>query len=283
MLCCDFRAIKFPMAPHPTFKVGFGVSFLIIIFIVILHTPFYIASKISVNGVCYVDLREISEVTKKLDDLSKDEETGMNTGIWNHLLIVTPISIIGYILPIILVGTFYRQATKALSAELQSFVERIQEGKPAQTKEDCGKQRAEKSVERKEKMKAKGGKNRKTVEKQRSEKSVERKEKVKAKGGKNSKTVEFGFAIRRQKENKSVAQLMLCITIVTCMIQMPCFVLDLVTMLFSKYWLEHPMAFVKAFTLLSYLYVLHSAVSPLFYAGMHKEVRKLSKRIICKK
>ena len=257
MLFFDFRAIKFPMAPHPTFKVGFGVSFLIIIFIVILHTPFYIASKISVNGVCYVDLREISEITKKLDDLSKDEETGMNTGIWNHLLIVTPISIIGYILPIILVGTFYRQATRALSAELQSFVERIQEGKPAQTKEDCGKQRAEKSVERKEK--------------------------VKAKGGKNSKTVEFGFAIRRQKENKSVAQLMLCITIVTCMIQMPCFVLDLVTMLFSKYWLEHPLAFVKAFTLLSYLYVLHSAVSPLFYAGMHKEVRKLSKRIICKK
>ena len=244
-----FRAVKYPMAPHPTFKKGFGVSFLLIIWIVILHIPFYIATKVSSNGACYIDFRGISPFTEKLDDMSYDEETGQNTGMWNHILIALPISIVGFIFPSFLVGLFYHKATKAMNTTFKALAIKMETGKDSEN-------RITPNAGRK---------------------------KIKSKERKSPKKNTSPAVLRRQKENRLVSKLMLCITIFTCVVYVPYFVMDWVTMLFPKVWLNHTLDMVKALTLLSYLFILHSSVSSLFYAGMHKEVKKLAKRMVCKK
>ena len=249
------RALKYPLSAHLSYKSGFAVSFLLLVVIVISHTPIYLTSRVSYNKVCYVDFSTLSSFTEKLYNLSFDVETGIHTDVWNRTLVMIPITLVGGVLPVLLIGIFYYKATKAMNAYLRELAEKIEKDIPQKTDEMSSKEQSDP----KETNDRNKPKERKKVQ------------------------YKSNAILRRQRENKAVAKLMMYITILTSVFYLPTLILDWVPIVFPKILYDKMADFEKAAALLAYTPIFQSSASPLFYAGMHKDVKRIAKRIFCRR
>ena len=84
--------------------------------------------------------------------------------------------------------------------------------------------------------------------------------------------------LQRQKENRKVTKLMVCITCFTSVIFLPMWISCWIFPAAPEFVLKYPNEFLELQTSLKCLWLLHSLAAPLFYAGMHKKVRKMFKR-----
>ena len=244
------RAVKYPMIPHPSYKVGFAVSLLIMAFQPILCTPLYVAAEEEV-GVCYMNYKSLSPLSEELYELSIDDDLEeIHSDVWNEAVIMIPNTLIGYFLPLYLNGLFYHKATKAMNASLNELA-----AKEGHAKTNTQGTTAE--------PKTRGTKNKKG--------------KAEESRAKPSRAV-----LQRQKENKAVAKLMMCISVLTCFIYLPMMAFDWVVILSPTFVHKNMNSVTHALYVMNYLLIVHSSVSPLFYAGMHREVKGAVKKLICR-
>ena len=219
------------MSSHHSYKVGFAVSFLIMITQPILYTPLYVAAEM-LDGLCHMNYQGLSSLSQKLYEQSYDEDTKFYSDVWNEILIMLPNTLIGCFVPVFLVGLFYHKATNALNDSLSRLSAKKDQSNPAKISESN-----------------------------------------------ENETKSTKGMLKRQKENKAVAKLMMCISVLTCAIYVPTVLFDWVVMFSPRFTFTHIATVTKATTVLQYMLIFHAFASPLFYAGLHREVRKLVRRL----
>ena len=84
--------------------------------------------------------------------------------------------------------------------------------------------------------------------------------------------------LQRQKENRKVAKLMLCITAFTSVVFLPLWISCWIFPAAPGFVFKYNKQYLQSQTFFQYLSLLHSLAAPLFYAGMHKNVRHMLKK-----